>query len=126
MASSMDSRVVAASNASCAVIDAIRRHPVQDVAERTQYHAALQGRAIGVQADPLRGIEGRAPVAIPGQLERDDHPALAHVGDVRMACERRGQFGHARGGARLRASTSSLSKIASDANAAAQASGLPV
>ena len=46
-------------------------------------HAAFQRRAIGAQADALRGIERRAPVAVARQFERDDHPGLAHVGDVR-------------------------------------------
>ena len=42
------------------VVDAVRRHPVQHVAERAQHNAALQRGAIGAQARAQRGSSGVA------------------------------------------------------------------
>src|SRR3546814_1388455 len=79
------------------VVDAVRRHPVQHVAQWTQQHAALERGAIHGRAAAIGDLHGVPVFGAAGfgpQLDRHDHPGLAYVGDQRMTCERRGQLRH--------------------------------
>src|SRR3546814_9911628 len=63
------------------VVDAVRRHPVQHVAQWTQQHAALERGAIHGRAAAIGDFHGVPVFGAAGfglQLDRHDHPGLAY------------------------------------------------